>query len=185
MEACDGDVQWRACVRPFDSVLVFRCWKLEYCCESRWNPSLWTQCSVFLLVPLLFWQKSVFRTKTFPLFSTWGSRSWPRHLRSSASSSCRRDASLCQSLVFFLKPTHQSFDSAKCRCLEPESENSCTRGTNWNSKTYEDGIEPTGLYDRSLSNRDSLSDILSAVVVSIKDTQKNPRNWWKQKHVKY
>lgn len=52
--------QWRSvmvmcsgvCEIVWDRVCVC-CWKLEYCCESRWNPSLLTQCSVFLLVPLL------------------------------------------------------------------------------------------------------------------------------------
>lgn len=40
------------CEVVWDCVCVC-CWKLEYCCESRWISSLLTQCSVFLLVPLL------------------------------------------------------------------------------------------------------------------------------------
>ena len=59
--------QWRSvmvmcsgvCEIVWDRVCVC-CWKLEYCCESRWNPSLLTQCSVFLLVPLLFSKRSIF-----------------------------------------------------------------------------------------------------------------------------
>lgn len=35
-------------------------WKLEYCCESRWNPSLLTQCSVFLTRPFTFSKRSNF-----------------------------------------------------------------------------------------------------------------------------
>lgn len=68
MEECGGDVQWRACVRLFETVFVFVVESWNIAVNLDGTPLFEAQRSVFLLVPFTFPTKIRFYKNRKPPF---------------------------------------------------------------------------------------------------------------------